>query len=74
LSNFAIDLINSTGGLLAFGVSGLQPNDPIFGVGVAVPSKLNLDLDENTQVPAPATLALFGLGLACLGWTRRRRI
>ena len=29
-------------------------------------------LDASNQVPIPATLALFGLGLAGIGWSRRR--
>jgi len=43
-----------------------EPGDP----GVA----LNIQVREPSQpVPAPATLALFGLGLAGLGWSRRNK-
>ncbi|MBA6412064.1 PEP-CTERM sorting domain-containing protein [Parahaliea sp. F7430] len=30
-------------------------------------------IDSSTAVPIPATLALFGLGLAILGWSRRNK-
>ena len=30
-------------------------------------------IDTNAAIPEPATLAIIGLGLASLGWARRRR-
>ena len=34
---------------------------------------LRLDIDVERAVPEPVTATLGGLGLACLGWTTRRR-
>lgn len=47
----------------AVGVSG--ENSSSFG-------RVLLDVEAQQAVPAPATLALFGLGLAGLGWRRRK--
>ena len=44
--------------------------------GSSFTSDIALDdfrLFEETQVPAPATFALFGLGLVVLGWSRREQ-
>ena len=35
---------------------------------------VGMRIDASSPVPAPATLALFGLGLASLGWARRKRV
>lgn len=56
----------STGGVVC---GRLGPRTQVF---VAGPSLFEADADENT-VPIPGTLVLFGLGLAALGASRRRR-
>ncbi len=39
----------------------------------AIGLDIGIRIDASSQVPAPATLALFGLGLAGLGWSRRKK-
>ena len=41
--------------------------------GVADSSTEGFSVSRVEAVPAPATLALFGLGLAGLGWSRRKK-
>lgn len=44
-----------------------------FQVASAMDSVTYAVVSRATTVPAPATLALFGLGLAGLGWSRRKQ-
>jgi hypothetical protein len=41
--------------------------------GTSIPGTFGFRLEGNATVPAPGTLALFGIGLLTLGMSRRRR-
>ena len=62
-------------GLSAAGTWTLNLNDRTGGDAGSLGSwTLNIDMgDVAAPVPAPATLALFGLGLVGLGWSRRKK-
>ena len=85
VNGFYITLVNSTGINYTNGANIYSNADLQLNLGVGVSNPLGATFNPRTwngtiyytvgapeQVPVPATLALFGLGLAGLGWSRRK--
>jgi hypothetical protein len=64
-------------GLTGEGLQGTNPFNDVQFVGSEKDGRGQIDVDSFARVPAtvpaPATLALFGLGLTSLGWSRRKK-
>lgn len=61
--------------LIAFGAQDLYKNTAAFeiaGAPTGTPLSVN-NISVTSTIPTPATLAIFGLGLAFLGWSRLKK-
>ena len=80
-SDALLGSLTSATGLCCTLVSTVAPFSGVSRIDAVQPSdnwywamdNLSFDLDPSNQVPLPGTLALFGLGLAGIGWSKRKQ-
>jgi hypothetical protein len=67
--------LTSVGNNQMFNLLGQNITNEVFsnGITAANVSFANTPPPPNTPIPTPSTFALFGLGLAGLGWSRRKK-
>jgi hypothetical protein len=69
-TDFTPSLVEFTDTTISFDFKGLRMNNTdILQVKI-----LTEPATSPSPAPLPTTLALFGIGLACLGWSRRKKV